>query len=169
IRRLAVAVLAQGFDRLRYLREEAYLGIGKQELFQDRSRTSGQPIVPEPPRGLKAEMVRPLLDDPDPATAAGAGYLLALLGEERGLEPLLRYWREEVQTDESWRRLVYRALAALGDDRKVPLLEEIFHRFGKDDSSQVSEFYWTIRVLEGPNALRLRKEIRQKIGMDKLR
>ena len=34
---------------------------------------------------------------------------------------------------------------------------------------ELPEFYWTIRVMEGPNALRLRKRIRQEVGMDRLR
>jgi len=34
---------------------------------------------------------------------------------------------------------------------------------------EVRDFYWTIRVMTGPEVLRLRKEIRDQAGMEKLR
>src|SRR5690606_36154400 len=40
---------------------------------------AGSPITPEAPKGLTAEMLRPLLAGGDEETAAYAGYLLALL------------------------------------------------------------------------------------------
>ena len=54
-------------------------------------------------------------------------------------------------------------------DAFVPLLEEIYHGFPRDEPQRVQEFYWTIRALEGPNALRLRKQIRREFGMGNLR
>ena len=48
------------------------------------------------------------------ATAAYAGYLLCLLGEREGLDPLARYWRQHTdRRHDMWRKLVYRAIARL--------------------------------------------------------
>jgi hypothetical protein len=130
---------------------------------------SNEIIEVNPPEGLTLEKIRPLLKDPDPESAALAGYLLATLGDPSGLDLLLRYWREHAHADEDWIRLVYRAVAALGDDGRVSLLEKIYGGFRQDEHYQLREFYWTIRAIDGPNALKLRKQIRKEVGMDNLR
>jgi HEAT repeat protein len=168
LRRVAITALAVGPSHLMSLRGQLYVGVRNPELYET-AFASGQAFVPEAPRGLEPGMVRPLLRDADPSIAAGAGYLLVLLGEADGLEPLLRYWRAQAATNEDWLRLVVRALAALGDDNRVRILEDIYRGLPKDEPHRVKEFYWTIRSLEGPNALRLRKQIRQEVGMDNLR
>ncbi len=61
------------------------------------SGSDGNPIVPQPPAGLKLRDVRPLMDDADAETAASAGYLAVLLGDSDGMAPLLRYWRGSQQ------------------------------------------------------------------------
>jgi HEAT repeat protein len=161
-RRLALVRLVEGADALGVLRDVMVLGI---DIFGP-SRYRGGPIVPEPPPGLEPHHVRPLLDDPDSQTAAYAGYLLALLGEEEGLGPLLQHWHAREEDDRQLSRLVYRAIAALNDPSRVSVLEEIYaqHRDG-----DVSEFYWTIRIMSGPEILRLRKKIRDDVGMSNLR
>ena len=68
---------------------------------EGRSVRSGTPIVPKPPEGLQVSQIVPLLDDSDPAVAAEAGYLLALMGEARGLEPLLRYAQQQGKSNSS--------------------------------------------------------------------
>lgn len=90
--KLALHYFVYGPGTFRELREEIYIQLGREE---SSSRTSGTPIVPKPPQGLKISQLLPLLDDADPAVAAEAGYLLALLGESRGLEPLLRYAQQK--------------------------------------------------------------------------
>src|SRR5262249_26390082 len=102
-----------------------YAHVANDEL-RDESFTPGQPSVPEAPRGLKPELVRPLLGDPDAEVAAHAGYLLALLGDVEGLPLLLGYWRRQTRADDDLLRLVYRAVAALGDDGQVRVLEEVY-------------------------------------------
>ena len=93
--------------------------------------------------------------------------MLTLLGDAAGLPPLLSYWRKHGRKDDNWTRLVFRAVAALGDDSQVPILEEIYRGFAPN-AYKMREFYWTIRTLEGPH-LKLRKKMRQEIGMDRLR
>jgi hypothetical protein len=117
------------------------------------------PIIPKPPEGVEAKQVRPWLADSDPEVAAGAGYMLALLGEPEGIEPLLRYWRQQQKTGGGdVNKLVYRAIA-IGDDSKyIPILREIF---AKLDKSDLYEFYWTIRIMSGPEILKFRKQVRE--------
>jgi hypothetical protein len=172
IRNLALATLALGRDEppYQYIREhKMYLNLPEGAIdYRGFNHGELKPIVPEAPKGLQPAVLRPLLKDPDPASAAYAGYLLAVLGEADGLGPLVRHWREGGGKDYSLTRLVYRAITALGGDANVPLLEEIFRNLSADGPSNVRDFYWTIRILDGPNALRLRKQIRQTVGMENL-
>jgi len=161
-RRLALTHLATDRQTYAYLRETLSL---MSSITQHHE--SGKPIVPEPPPGLGAGHVRPLLNDSDPRIAAQAGYLLALLGAPEGLPPLLRYWREhKKERGDDTDRYLYRAIAALDDSAHVPVLQQIYHRLGE---YEVSEFYWTIRIMSGPEILKLRKQIRDEVGMDRLR
>ena len=131
--------------------------IDSMNLNVSYGRTSGTPIVPKPPAGVTVEDVRPLVGDADPETAACAGYLLALLGEPEGMEPLLNYWRQHEGRYDEWNKMMYQAIAVLDDPKYVPILREIY---GKLQEYEVSEFYWTIRIMSGPEILKLRKQIR---------
>ncbi|MHC4398166.1 MAG: HEAT repeat domain-containing protein [Planctomycetota bacterium] len=163
-RKLALVRLIDGASPLRKLRDELLLTV---ELDGDSVvRRSGEPIVPAPPAGLEADDVRPLLDDPDPTVAAYAGYSLALFGEKRGLEPLLRQWRSQDKEDRQTSRLVYRAIAALDDPAYLDVLEDIYARLNEHE---MGDFYWTVRIMSGPEILRFRKRIRDEVGMDGLR
>jgi hypothetical protein len=167
IREFGLIALGEGARRMQALRGgHLYVDHVNEELLSGLE-ASGQPIVPEAPKGLKVEMVRPFLKSDDPRVRANAGYLLALLGEADGLETLLLYWRAKERTDTEWQKLVYRAISALKDDSQVRIVEEIY-RLDKDRYT-VRDLYWTIRSMEGPNALRLRKVIRDEVGMDSLR
>ena len=141
-----------------------YLYLPSRESDAISSR-SGEPIVPEPPAGVKADDIRPLLNDDDPKTAAAAGYLLALLSDDAGLEKLLAYWRKN--RDDAQDRLVYRAIAALDAGDRLPELETIYA--GVKEGYHLSEFYWTIRVMTGDKLLAFRKRIRDEVGMSRLR
>jgi len=132
--------------------------------------TTGEPIEPEPPPGLEAGPLLPLLDSPDSKVAAQAGYLLALLGHAEGLPPLVAYWRARAANDPAWMRLVYRAIAKLDDGSQVATLKEIYARLNNDQHRRsLSEFYWTIRSMTGPEILGLRKAIRDEVGVQNLR
>ena len=54
--------------------------------------------MPKPPEGLTLEDVRPLVGDANAEVAACAGYLMALLGDPAGMEPLVQYWRQHGET-----------------------------------------------------------------------
>jgi hypothetical protein len=56
----------------------------------------------------------------------------------------------------------------VGDDQLTPMLAEIYPRL-KNDDAQIREFYWTIRVMDGEQVLKLRSDIRREVGMDRLR
>ena len=116
--------------------------LSDESSMSDSGRDRHQVIVPQAPRSLDAEHVRPLIRATDPESAAYAGYLLALFGHEEGLESLLSYWRTQ-QGNDRLDRLVYRAIAALDDPQYIPLLREIRARL--EDESSINEFYWTIR------------------------
>jgi HEAT repeat protein len=124
-----------------------------------------KPIVPLAPHALKVEHVKSLTASEQPATAAYAGYLLALLGDPAGIEPLLKHWRA-TPVDSALDRLVYRAIAVVDDPQHIGVLRQIYARL---DDSDKTEFYWTIRIMSGADVLELRKQIRKDVGIDQLR
>ena len=130
------------------------------------SGSGGKPIVPLPPKGLKAEDIEPFYErESDKRIRAYTGYLLALFGDGRGLDELIQLWRDN-NTDRGLRNFVYQAIASLDDSSKAPVLVEIYESL---DSHEVSTFYWTIRIMTGSDVLRLRKRIRDEVGMAQLR
>ncbi len=162
-RKAALAFLVGNRSDFRILREGLFLQFDSDDMFSS-SHTSGQPIIPESPPGLKLEDVRPWIEDSDPQVAAYAGYLAAMFDEADGLRPLLRYWHGK-EKDEALDRLVYRAIALLDDSAHIAELRTIY---GRLDEYDISQFYWTIRIMSGPQILRFRKEIRDKVGAEKL-
>lgn len=121
-------------------------------------QSNGEPITPEPPEGVDADLARSFLEDEDPEMRAMAGYVLAVSGEQSGIEPLVRYWQTKARNDDDWSRLVYRAIAALDDSSRIPILMQIYKEL---DNWRVREFYWTIRVMTGPKILEVRQRIRK--------
>ena len=109
--------------------------------------------------------MRGLIDDSDAETAAYAGYLLALFREPQGMAALLRFAQHTSDAD-FVDRLVYRAIATLDDPQYIPTLRQIYARLRK---YEIGDFYWTIRIMGGPQALEFRKEIRREHGMSALR
>jgi len=162
-RAMVLQYLVQGTSALQYLSVGIYLNIDSGESFS--SHSSGQPIIPEPPPGVRTEHVRPLLDDPDPKVAAYAGYLAAVAGEPAGLQPLLKYWHLHRSDDYYVDRLMYRAIAKLDDSSQIRVLEAIYTDL---ESYYYGEFYWTIRIMSGREILTFRKRIRDEVGMENL-
>ena len=158
IRKLALLYLAGGADMLGTLRGGLY-------VMHTRSGPVNQAASTDPPAGLTPEMLNPLLTDGDPEVAAAAGCLLALSGDPAGLPPLEKMWRGHEKTRD-WSEVLYRAVAALDDDAYTPLLGEINKRLS---TWEKRKFYWTIRSMHGPAVLKLRKQIRDEVGMDALR
>lgn len=164
-RQLALDFLAIGPDAVRYLRQTIYL----RGAVSYSDYSSGTPIAPVPPRGLKAEQVKPFLSDANPRTAAIAGYLLALFRDRSGLDKLLAYYRTNSTDHDEVCRLVYRAIAALDDDALTPVLAEIYKTLSKSGTWNLREFYWTIRSMTGERCMALRKQMRDEVGMEALR
>jgi len=164
-RQFAMIYLTGEASQLRNFRGAFYLDVDVP--WYALSSNSGKFIIPEPPVGLKAAHVRPLIDDPDPQIATRAGYLLALFDEPEGLDVLLRYWNGQGEEDALiFERLVYRAIAKLDDASQISVLRKIYERL---EQYEVSEFYWTIRIMSGREILLFRDEIREKVGMRNLR
>lgn len=158
--KVALAYLARGTEGVQQLRDAVY-------VYSTRFSVSfsGQPSPIEAPPGLTEEMVRPLVDDDDPEVAACAGYLLATLGHADGLDALVRQWRKTSGRN-SWTAPLYRAIAALDDESRVPILAEIYRQLSE---WEMRDFYWTIRTMHGRAVLKLRKQIRDEVGMENLR
>lgn len=167
-RRLGLAYLARGAEPLAAFEARGF-HVDTSEPSRVYVSSGSQPVAaPEAPEGLQADDVRPFLADADGALAGFAGYLLALLGEPDGLEPLVKQWRAEGAASSTWTPLVYRAIAALDDADRADLLVEIYENI-EHNAVDVREFYWTIRAMTGAESLQLRKRIRDEVGMDQLR
>jgi hypothetical protein len=163
-KKVALQYLVQGSNGLRVLPSGIFLS-GNFDVSFDNVRQNGTPIIPTPPVDIAIEDIRPLAGNSDPELAACAGYLLALLGEPDGIRPLLQYWRQHGQRHDEWKRLVYRAIAVIDDPQYIPVLREIY---GQLDEYEFSEFYWTIRIMSGPEILKFRKQIRAEVGASRL-
>ena len=122
LRKLAAEYLTLNSNGLTYIRGgQLYLQSNmNNERYEMTGRSSGQAITVEPPKGITEEMLKPLLTDPEPRTAALAGYLMCTLGKREGLKPLLRYWQEHSRVEDDWQRLVYRAISVTGTDTVLP-------------------------------------------------
>lgn len=172
LRELAIRFLAGGDSAItggvagtRLLREETY-----SRFDFDFSARAAERIEVKPPAGLTADPLRPYVKSQDQRLAAYAGYLLVLLDQKEGFEPLERAWTKESDPSVSpLTRLVYRAIAHANDESKIPMLETIYTAYKEERQYALSEFYWTIRVMKGDAVLKLRKRIRDEIGMERLR
>lgn len=171
LRRTSLAYLSAGPKAVTSIANEK-LDL-KGHFYESRSsQKSGIPIVPEAPEELDEQTLLPMLNSSDPQTAAYAGYLLVLSDNPDGFSPLIRYWTEHVREESLWTNLVFRAIAYSNDSSYVPLLETIYKKHIEKNSysrNNVNEFYWTIRIMSGPEILALRKRIRDEVGMDQLR
>jgi HEAT repeat protein len=163
MRALALSHLTGDADRLGTMRLGPQLSYSFSHVYFNQQTTPNL----TPPAGITEAMLRPFLKTGG-KQAAQAGYLLALLGKADAMDLLISHWRGEGSGDGEWSRLVFRAVAALNDEKYVPALEEIYSKMNKQ-SYQMREFYWTIRSMTGARVLALRKKIRDEVGMDNLR
>ena len=99
----------------------------------DSSSRESRPSAAE---GLQPAYLRPLLKSQDREAAALAGYLLALLGDSKGLATLVDYWHQQQDRQDPWTPLVYRAIAATGDPDFVPLLRSIYEGLDRLDRGE---------------------------------
>ena len=111
----------------------------------------------------------PFLQSSRLEVAVCAAHLLALLHDPQGMELLLDHWRAE-PGDHAAQKMLYQAITATNDPQYVPLLEEVYFQMTKAEwVPNMSDFYWTIRTMTGPEIIALRKKIRDEQGADKLR
>lgn len=163
-KRSALTYLALGRDALDKLDD----GIELRDYRGVEFPAASKP-VPDPPPGLRREVLAPLAQAGDARQRASVGYLLCLMGEPEGLPPLIDYWKGQARYDEHWTKLVYQSITALDDSSYVPALTEIYqHMAGQErfDERDVATFYWTIRLMTGADILPLRKRIRDEVGLE---
>jgi hypothetical protein len=141
---------------------------GQFHLPSEVAKSSEEDGKREVVKGIKPELLRPYQAASDESTAARASYLMAVLGDPIGMDRLLDHWRR-MKSDSEWNKLVYEAISATDDARYVPILEQIYETFRKEESHLMRDFYWSIRTMHGPEILKLRKRIRDEVGMDQLR
>ncbi len=172
-RKVAILALIGDTQRLQALRE--YLTLPSNLPGLQQSTTSNRPTRYVLERILTEDRLRPLLRDAEPETVALVGYVLALKGDGSGLDRLLAFWRTTDLKNAIWNQRASQAIAALDDDSRVPVLEQIYasERAEMADTPypstvSINEFYWTIRSMTGPNARKLRKRIRAEVGMKSL-
>jgi HEAT repeat protein len=168
MRSLALAYLAEDDEGLSYLRAGIYARGSVTHVYYSGQET---PQV-KAPAGLKEEMLLPFIQAGGKAPGkegALAGYLLALMGKNDGMDLLIAQWRAHQAEYNQWKQRVYRAIAALNDEKYVPVLEEMYSKWDKNTSYEIREFYWTIRAMTGERILALRKKIRDEVGMSNLR
>ncbi|QDT41962.1 HEAT repeat protein [Gimesia alba] len=171
LRKIALAYLSMGTQAVSSVMNNK-LALEFNNPEDSLSQKWGLPIIPEAPDGLDPQLLKPLLNSDDLQTAAYAGYLLTLLDDPDGLPVLLDYWSYSREKDLRWTRLVFRAIAYKNEISQVPLLTSIYEQQIKPlgyYKSMTKEFYWTIRIMTGPDILALRKRIRDEIGMHRLR
>ena len=167
LQRTALQYLAMGQDSIRTL--HGGLPISVSGSYISSSSGTRAPIVPEAPAGVSVELLRPFLASEDLETVAIATYLLVLLDEPVDLEPLLEY-RQQMKDNsmgDSWNRLAYRAIAYKNDPTQVGVVEDIYESM-KNRPYMMREFYWTIRIMSGPDILELRSRIRDEQGTENL-
>jgi hypothetical protein len=178
---LAIAALQSGSNESRAVAAR-FLALGSGAISEVEGLTlshAGNSFVwggsedawnPTPPAGLSAEALRPLLQSGDPQTVLCAKYLLVLLGEADALPAILDHWKSLSEPDAATMQLVYRAVVAANDSRGLPVLESIYQKLKPEDERyRLRDFYWTVRIMTGPEALAFRKKIREEVGMENLR
>ena len=113
-------------------------------------------------------MLKGALDHSDLEVKAYAAYLASLLEQDVNLDSLIDFFDANSDQEEI-AKLVYRAIASQNAGDLVDVVEGIYDDFdGASDTSLAADIYWTIRVMDGKQALRLRKRIRKEVGMSEL-
>ena len=127
-------------------------------------RKEGTAKLFNPPKGMTEAMLDFKDVQLDAEGKAYASYFRALFDEKADLKDLIDYYKQHPENTQT-NKLVYRAVAATNNDDLVSVVEKIFDfNLDDDDKSEHADLYWTIRPMDGDNALKLRKRIRVKVG-----
>jgi hypothetical protein len=131
-------------------------------LSSEGRRQAWEP--PKLPETLSTKQIRAFLSDSDKELVLGAAYLLALRADSSGLPLLVNAWRE-VSYDSFLTKAVAQAVSAIGDDENVKYVREIYTSLESDQKEyRGPDLYWAIRRMTGPQAVELRKKMREEIG-----
>src|SRR5262249_49724631 len=93
VRKAAVLYLTSGTEAFDHLVDGAFPLAFNPPFAPSSAFDSEKAVSLDPPRGVTAEQVAKLLKETDPEVVARAQYLLVLLGDERQLDPFVKYWR----------------------------------------------------------------------------
>ena len=129
-------------------------------------RKRGSAKVFDPPDGMTEAMLDFKGVNLSEEGKAYATYFRTLFDEKADLKPLLDYHNQHTD-NEQVNKLVYRAVAATNKDDLVGVVGEIydFNKSENDNDSDHADLYWTIRPMDGDNAMELRKRIRDTEGL----
>ena len=155
---------------------EGYEGVSNTEIgsievpgAMDIYSTGALIVAKVSPRVDIADIL-PLVEHQDSAVVAMATFVLVVLGEDVDLAPLEREARKEGlggylsgATD-----LLVLAIAFRGHDQDVSILEEVYDAIRSGSQWTLRDLYWKIRIMSGPNVLKLRKRMREEVGISKL-
>lgn len=158
---VAVTAIALPGQRNNYL-EDSQLWL---RISYSSSYSGNQPALPSPLDGLSADSLRHILHESDDLqTRAFATYLLAVQGDTPDLTPLVEFYRDQEYFNSSLAQNVYKAIALTNRSEHVPLLQEIYEILKEESSYTVSDFYWSIRLMDAPGVPELRAQIRSEMG-----
>ncbi len=164
-----------------------YIAFGENTLNQDQNgdqrfqivsnsyshstagRKAGTAKVFDPPKGMTESMLDLEGIELDEESNAYVTYFRSLFNEKADLKALIDYHNLHPE-NEQLNRLVYRAIAATNNDNLIHVVEKIYqyNTDQYDNDSDHADLYWTIRPMDGENALRLRKRIRDAEGISNL-
>lgn len=162
----SLTYLALGEDQVLKTDDKSFdMKIANEVMHIHRDSRESLPGIPDE---LTLEGVRPFLQHESIEVRAQAAALMAMLGDASQIDLIIQSWRRAGQGESGvWRNLVCMAIAEADDPKLVPVLEEIYQSIGQE-SNDVRKFYWTIRSMHGPEALQLRKRIRNDVGLPTL-
>jgi hypothetical protein len=167
----ALALLVRDFDYLMMWKDHGYFLSDLRNHLpwneRDDRASSNRPFSPYKPKGLTPAHLKRAAEHGASPDVEYVQYLRVLLDETEDLTPLVQRWEKNSGNDAA-RRLLVRAIAYLDDPANIPLLERVYAKMDEGSSDQ-TDFYWTIRIMNGPEILQLRKRIRDRIGIDRLR
>jgi thiol-disulfide isomerase/thioredoxin len=184
--RNAAAELLDGADAATAVKILRHLAIGSQSPYYRMSEAADWYYVipsysrmvyslsgderkhPKAPATLTLEQLRQLEESPDLENDARAlaEYYRVLLGERSDLANL-RAWSLQLKNDAGVDRLLYQTISLLNEVKFVGELERIYEGH-KEDITFCSSMYWSIRLMKGPEILKLRKRMRDELGVQNL-
>ncbi len=132
------------------------------EYMVVRNGDRGKVIRVEPIAGVDPAKIQPFLSDTEPETRGYAAYILATHKDGSHIDEIAKFWRERGKYDQSWKRMLWRAIAAADADDKTPVLEELYAALGKSDYF-IRDFYWTVRSMTGAKAKAFRKKVYKEV------